>query len=102
MTVVSALLLAGMFYATKPASDKNEIAFNKRAILSAVGDHLSKPLDEMSDQEVLNVFDQQMEQYVIDAEGAVNEELLAENIDMAKERKKAREERHVPLFVFYF
>lgn len=100
MTVVSSLALAGMFYATKPASDKNEVAFNKRAILSAVGTHLEKPLAEMSDQEVLDVFSSQMEQRVLNMNGEVQEGIQAENVDMAQEKKKPEADRLLPLYIF--
>lgn len=100
MTVVASLILAGMFYATKPASDKNELAFNKRAILSAVGTHLEKPLAQMSDQEVLDVFSNQIQQHVIDMKGNEKEGMQAENISMEQEKKKPAADRLLPLFVF--
>lgn len=100
MTVVAALLLAGMFYATKPAADKNEVAFNKRAILSAVGTHLEKPLADMSDQEVLDVFANQMEQRVVNMNGEVQEGMLAEKVDLVQEKKKPEAERLLPLYIF--
>lgn len=100
MCVVSALILSGMFYATKPAADKNEVVFNKRAILSAVREHLSKPLDEMSDQEVLDVFNDQVEQVALNTQGEVLTDVQAEKIDMAKERKKPESDRKLPLFIF--
>lgn len=100
MCVFSALILSGMFYATKPAADKNEVVFNKRAILSAVKEHLSKPLDEMSDQEVLDVFNDQVEQVSLNTQGEVLTDVQADKIDMAKERKKPESERRLPLFIF--
>ena len=100
MCVVSAIMLSGMFYATKPAADRNEVVFNKRAILAAVSEHLSKPLSDMSDQEVLEVFDKQVTQTAINMRGEVVEGVLAEKIDMAKERKKPESDRVLPLFTF--
>ncbi|MFN7118103.1 MAG: NADH:ubiquinone reductase (Na(+)-transporting) subunit C [Saprospiraceae bacterium] len=100
MTIVSSLALAGMFYATKPAADKNEVAFNKRAILSAVGTHLDKPLDQMNDQEVLDVFAKQMEQLVLNMKGEVQEGMLAEKVDLAQEKKKPEADRLLPLYIF--
>jgi Na+-transporting NADH:ubiquinone oxidoreductase subunit C len=100
MCVASALLLSGMFYATKPASDRNEVVFNKRAILAAVGTHLGKDLNRMSDQEVLDLFDTQVEQVALNMNGEVLEGVLAEKIDMAKERKKPEADRILPMFIF--
>ncbi len=100
MCVISAVVLSGMFYATKPAADKNEIVFNKRAILSAVSTHLSKPLSDMSDEEVLAVFSQQVEQISLNMQGEVLTNIQAEKIDMAKERKKPEADRLLPLFTF--
>ncbi len=100
MCVTSALLLSGMFYATKPASDRNEVVFNKRAILAAVGTHLGKDLNRMSDQEVLDLFDTQVEQVALNMNGEVLEGVLAEKIDMAKERKKPEADRILPMFIF--
>ncbi|HMN91513.1 MAG TPA: NADH:ubiquinone reductase (Na(+)-transporting) subunit C [Saprospiraceae bacterium] len=100
MCVASALLLSGMFYATKPASDRNEVVFNKRAILAAVGIHLGKDLNRMSDQEVLDLFDTQVEQVALNMNGEVLEGVLAEKIDMAKERKKPEADRTLPMFIF--
>jgi Na+-transporting NADH:ubiquinone oxidoreductase subunit C len=100
MCIASALLLSGMFYATKPASDRNEVVFNKRAILAAVGTHLGKDLNRMSDQEVLDLFDTQVEQVALNMNGEVLEGVLAEKIDMAKERKKPEADRILPMFIF--
>ncbi|MBK7872097.1 MAG: NADH:ubiquinone reductase (Na(+)-transporting) subunit C [Saprospiraceae bacterium] len=100
MCVLCALILSGMFYATKPSADKNEVVFNKRAILGAVSSKLGKSLSEMSDEEVLDVFNNQVEQITLNTQGEVVEGVLAEKIDMAKEKKKPEAERVLPLFVF--
>lgn len=100
MTVVSALILAGMFYATKPAADKNEVVFNKRAILGAVETQLGKSLSEVSDDEVLQIFESQMEQVVINMKGERVEGIQADKVDLAKEKKKSEAERVLPLYIF--
>ena len=100
MTVISAVILSGMFYATKPAADKNEVVFTKRAILSAVETQMGKSLAEMSDDEVLQVFDSQMEQVALNMKGEPVEGVQAEKIDLAKEKKKPEAERVLPLFIF--
>lgn len=100
MTVISAVILSGMFYATKPAADKNELVFTKRAILSAVESQLGKELASLSDDEVIQMFDSQMEQVVINLKGEPVEGVKAEKIDLAKEKKKPEAERVLPLYIF--
>ena len=100
MCVIVALLLSGMFYATKPAADRNEVVFNKRAILAAVDNHLEKSVDQMTDQEVLEVFNTQVEQIAVNTRGEEVGDIKAEDIDMAKERKKPAEDRVLPFFVY--
>ncbi len=100
MCVIVALMLSGMFYATKPAADRNEVVFNKRAILAAVNTHLEKNVSDMTDEEVLEVFNTQVEQVAINTQGEEMESIQAEDIDMAKERKKPVAERVLPFFVY--
>ncbi len=110
ITAVAALVLAFMATALKPVHDMNEAIYNKRAILSAVEDPLGSPVSELSDEEVQQVFEEKVEQRVIDMEGNVlsSDEVMthgyaegqAENVDMAKERKRPESERFLPLFVF--
>ena len=118
MTVIVALLLAFMYEMWKGQFQINEAIFNKRAILSSVESYLGtdangNPLeaDKISDEEVLKIFEETMEQKVLNMKG---EELTpdvvesqygitggkAENIDMAKEKKKPEEERLLPLYIF--
>lgn len=108
MTTVCALALAGLFTALKDTHAMNESIFNKRAILAAVMDR--NELAKMSDQQVQDVFNNQVQQYVLDANGnAVDEAAVqaagykgghAEDVDMAKEKKKPVAERLLPLFVY--
>lgn len=100
MTTIAAVLLAGMLYVTEPIALKAEAVFNKRAILTAVEKQLPKPLSQLSDDEVLAIFDKQVEQYVINMQGEKVEGQKAENINLAQEKKKPEAERLLPLFVF--
>ena len=100
MCVAVALMLSGMFYATKPAADRNEVVFNKRAILAAVGNYLPKPLASMSDEEVLQVFDNQVKPIAINMQGEELPEVQADQIDMGKERKKPEADRVLPFFIY--
>ncbi len=110
MTAIVAVVLAGMFTALKPIHDANEAVYNKRAILSAVADHLGEDLEGFSDEKVEEVFSSQIEQLVVDGNGdELDEEYVAslgyiggkaESVDMAKEVKKADEDRVWPVFIY--
>lgn len=101
LTAAVAISLTGLREATKAQSATNEDIFNKRAILTAVEDYLpdGQKVAELSDEQVLNLFEQ-MEQPVVDMEGNIIEGLKAEDINMAKERKKPEAERRLPVYVY--
>lgn len=110
MCVVVALILAGLYNVLKPIHDKNEAAYAKKAILSAVADHIDGDFDEMTDDQIQDIFGSQIEQLTVDMDGElVDAETIiatgylggnAEHIDMEKEYKKPEDERLLPLFVF--
>jgi len=100
MTTLVAVLLTGIREVTKEQAAQNEAVFNKRAVLAAVGDYLGQSLSAMSDDEVLQLFEEKVEQKVLDMEGNVIEGLKAEDINMAKERKKPEPERRLPLYIY--
>lgn len=111
MTTVVAIVLTALFLGLKDKSDINAAIFNKRAILSAVKNQLGdKNPKEMSDDEVLDIFNKQIEQKALDMSGneVSAEEVkargyvggLAEHIDMSKEMKKPEAERILPLYIF--
>ena len=110
LCAVSALLLAFLFSAFKERSDRNEAIFNKKAILKAVGSAFEADVDDLSDDDVIRIFNDQVEQYVLDMSGNEVDEaiiaargykgVLAEHIDMAKEKKRPEGERLLPLFIF--
>lgn len=102
LTAIVAVLLTGLREATLPSAQRNEEIFEKRAVLSAVNDYLpeGKVVNDLSDQEVAQIFEQQVEQVVLDMEGDVVDGVMAENVDMAKERKKPEPERLLPLFIY--
>jgi len=110
MTTVVALVLALMSTALKPIHESNEAIYNKRAIISAIGNKLDKTVAEMSDEEVENIFKENITQKVIDVEGNFlsEEEVMdrgykagkAENVDMAKERKKDEADRIYPIYEY--
>ena len=102
MTVVAAVSLAGMRELTLAISTKNEEIFNKRSVLLTVNDYLGKGINvnNLSDEEVLKMFKNQLEQVVLNLDGEVVPNVLAEKVDLAVEKKKAEVDRLLPLFVF--
>lgn len=102
MTVVVALTLAGLKTLTQPLADRNEEVFNKRAILDAVNTPYqaanSKSIADLSDAEVLEIFETQVEQYVVDGNGQVLDGQLAIQVNMPAEKKKAEAERVYPIY----
>lgn len=100
MTTVVALLLSVIYFALRDKAAVNEAVFNKRGIITAVNDYLPNPVDEMSDEDVLQLFETDMEQIVLDMSGNVVGDIMAEDVDLAKERKKPEAERLLPLYVY--
>lgn len=100
MTVLVALTLSFLFYGTKDQVAINEDVFNKRAILAAINDHLGSKVVDMSDEQVLGIFSKNIEQVVLDMDGAILDGVMADKVDMAKEKKKPEAERKLPLFVY--
>ncbi len=110
MTTVVALTLAGIDYSTKSMVKNNEEVYNKRATLSAVKSKLGKNLDDISNEEILSIFDNQVKQIVVNGTGEVLDTSAvsalgyggntAEAIDMAKEKKKPVADRVWPLYEF--
>ncbi len=100
LTTVVALVLAIMATGLKPIHDYNESIYNKKAILSAIESYLGTKASSLSDQEVQQLFEQQIEQLVVDVNGTVLEGIRAEDIDMGRERKKPLAEQRLPLYVF--
>lgn len=110
MTALVAVALAGMFTFLKPIHQANEAVYNKRAILTAVEQQLSTPLATLSDEQVQEIFDNQIEQKVVDMNGNVlsEEDVIAtgyprgkaEDLDMKAERKKSDTDRLLPFYTY--
>lgn len=102
LTVVVAVMLTGFRQATAPQAKRNEEIFNKRAILTAVGDYLGEGVTvaSLSDEEVMKIFNEQVEQKVLNTSGQEVEGAMADEIDMAKEKKKPEAERKLPLYIY--
>lgn len=112
MTVVVAVILAGMNTSLKSIHKKNEAIFNKKAILSAIETKLGEGVkaSDMADEEVLSIFDNKITQKVVDINGEeVSSDFiesrgykggLAEHIDMKKEKKREDADRIFPVFIY--
>ena len=100
MTTVVAVVLGLMFFGLKGIHAKNEAVFNKRAILASLGANLEKPVGEMTDDEVQDIFDNRMTTYVVRKDGEEIADANIDNIDLAKERKKPEDDRQFPLYVY--
>ena len=113
MTVLVGALLAGSIVVLGPMAEKNADIFNKRQILEAIRTPLEEAgqnVDAMTDDMVLEIFDKQVTQAIVDSEGAPMEDMLnpdgapmaAIDIDMAQERKKPLAERMYPVYEVNF
>ena len=101
MTILVAILLAGFKTLTQGVAAKNEDIFNKRQILEAVARPLEaagSPAAALSDEQVLDLFEEQMETAVVDADGEVMPDMEVSQVDLAQERKKPEEQRMYPVY----
>jgi Na+-transporting NADH:ubiquinone oxidoreductase subunit C len=100
MTLIVAIGLALAVIGLKPFHDAAEAVYKKRDLLGSIKDQLGQDLDKMSDEQVLDLFNKNVEQVVIDAEGNPVAGANAESIDLAVEEKKPEAERRYPVFVY--
>jgi Na+-transporting NADH:ubiquinone oxidoreductase subunit C len=107
MTVVVATLLAGIIVVLGPMAKINEDIFNKRQVLEAIRTPLAnagQDIDAMTDQMVLDIFKDQVQQTIVNSAGEPMDgmEMEAIQLDMAAERKKPMEERMYPVYEVSF
>ncbi len=100
MTLIVSIVLAIVVTGLAPMHGANEAVFKKREILGAIAGQLGQDLTKMKDDEVLVLFNERMEQVVLDAQGKPVEGVKAEEVDMAREEKKPQAERRYPLFIY--
>jgi Na+-transporting NADH:ubiquinone oxidoreductase subunit C len=109
MTVVVAIVLGLLQAVLKPSHQKNEAIFNKRAVLSAVRNDVKN----LSDDEVVAIFDKDVVQKVLDINGnEVSPDKVkelrgfkdkagkAEDLNLSKEKKRDDKDRLFPLYVY--
>lgn len=111
MTVVVALLLASLKTVLNDRIERNEKVFNMRAVLEAVAGPIYEAdgvnVADLEDDKVISIFENQIQQYIIDANG-VAVELTGDNgtpktaidVKMADEKKKADADKVYPAYEF--
>jgi Na+-transporting NADH:ubiquinone oxidoreductase subunit C len=110
ITALTALALAFLSTTFKERHAENEALFNKRAILAAIEGPLGKQVSDLKNNEIQELFNNQVTQVVLNMEGEeVGQDVViahgykggqAEHIDMAKEKKRPVADRILPLFIF--
>ncbi len=110
MTSIVALILAALQNGLKSKHDQNESIYSKKATLAAVSNHIAGDFATLKDNDVQKIFDEQIEQVVVDQSGKVysTEELIergikegkAENLDLSREQKKPAADRLRPVYKF--
>jgi len=110
MTSIVALILAALQNGLKSRHELNESLYSKKATLLAVANHVEGDFESLQDADIQNIFDNQIEQLVIDASGKVytTDELislgvkdgLAENLELGREQKKADADRLMPVYKY--
>lgn len=102
MTVVVAVVLAGMYSSLKGIHTANERNYNKKQILSSLNqtaDFANKKADKLSDDEAAQIFADRVASTIIDAYGQPVEG-NAEDVNMEKEEKKPETDRVYPVFKY--
>lgn len=104
MTVIVAVVLAGMFSSLKDIHKENERNYNKKQLLSSLNNYgkfakEGTKLDKLPDTEIAPIFDK-VETAVIDHEGNPVEGEKAVDVDMEKEEKKPLADRKYPVYIY--
>lgn len=110
MTLIVGTILTALFIWLSPKFKVNEILANKKAVLTSVESYLPNKVKDLGNEDVEDIFSTKVEQYVVDYEGdPVDQDIIvnagypsgmAEEIDMAKEEKKDKEDKLFPVFVY--
>ena len=102
LTSVVAVALTGFRQVTKNKADLNEEIFNKRSILQAVEAEFPEgtKVGGFTEDQILEIFDKQVEQVVLNMAGEVQTGKKAEDVDLATEKKKPEGDRLLPLYIF--
>jgi len=102
LTIVLGGLLSLANQGLKPMQQKSEELDTKKKILSAVTE-----IKKMKGNEVLSLYSETIESIVVNIDGEIIEKdekgapIVAENVDIAKNYKKAPEDRMYPVFKYH-
>ena len=104
MTVIVAVVLAGMFSSLKDIHKENERNYNKKQLLSSLNNYgkfakEGTKLDKLSDEKIAPIFDN-VKTTVINFEGNVVDGINAVDVDMEKEEKKPLADRNYPVYIY--
>jgi len=109
MTSVVALLLAFLQNGLKTRHEANEAIYSKKATLGAISNHLDIDYGSISDQQVEEIFKNNIKELVVNEDGNIipPEKVaamgykggLASSLDMAKEHKKG-DEKLLPVYIY--
>ena len=110
LTGIVALALSLLYSGLKETHKKNELLFEKRAILSSVQKNMDEKIADMEDNEVQELFNTTVNQQIVNLSGEFlkPEDIIktgfkgtgAVNIDVKKELAKAPEKRILPVYIF--
>ncbi len=111
LTSFVALVLSLLFTGLKDIHDENQAIFQKKFVLQSIQEKLgSGSVMEMTNQEVAKVFNEKIEQVVVNSKGEILDKAvveskgypggMAENINLSKEKKKKESERLLPVYIY--
>ena len=110
LTGIVALVLSLLFSGLKETHKKNELLFEKRAILSSIQNNLEKKVADLNDNEVQQIFNTKVKKQVINQSGdSIKSDAViksgykggqAVNIDVKIELAKSPEIRILPVYIF--
>ncbi|MEZ4908109.1 MAG: NADH:ubiquinone reductase (Na(+)-transporting) subunit C [Saprospiraceae bacterium] len=108
LTAVVALVLSLLYSGLKDTHKKNELLFEKKAILSSLKDVVGN--SKLTNDEVSQIFSKDVSQYIIDTKGNILDktqlenlglgDLTADELDAKKEFAKPFDKRLMPLYVY--
>jgi len=111
LTSIVALVLSVLFTGLKDKHDENQVIFSKKSILLAIQEELGDgSVLDMTNQEINELFDKNIEQLVVNSEGHILDKEaveakgylggLAEDVNLSKEKKKKETDRLLPLYIY--
>ncbi len=84
----------------KSTFEKNEEIYNKKGILASIQDDLGQEASTLTVEQIDDIFTNNITQEVVDSDGNIVDGVTAQEIDMAKEKKKPEDERRYPVYIY--